>query len=406
MYRQELISDFTIQDAPPRDFIEALRTRYPIEPEMDRILSRKMHKRSEPPYRRVSLDEVSDALQRFLAQTLSGPFQISEVSWLSGGASKTQLAFSLAWTDAKKERRTDRMVVRMDPNEGLNATSRAREFELMKLLQGVLPVPEVYWIDAEGRFFPQPALIYQFVGGVTKPRNSVSGRISGIGTNFGPELRPKLAPQFMEYLARLHTFDTEGRRFESLERPRTGTNDAALWQFNQSVRTWEEDRTEDFPLMEVAANWIGRNLPTLDRVSVVHGDYRSGNFLYDESTHRYTAWLDWERGHLGDRHRDLAWTAHPLFGHVAEDGRQYVCGLVPLDELFALYEKTSGLKVDPERLMFYRILNCYTLIVSALGSSLRVSRLGKTHQDIVIARLEGVVPTLATELHALLGGKV
>jgi aminoglycoside phosphotransferase (APT) family kinase protein len=39
----------------------------------------------------------------------------------------------------------------------------------------------------------------------------------------------------------------------------------------------------------------------------VHGDYRSGNFLLDEGSGRITATLDWESGHLGDRHADLAY---------------------------------------------------------------------------------------------------
>jgi aminoglycoside phosphotransferase (APT) family kinase protein len=402
---QKLIADFTVQDNPPSEFIEELRSRFPIEAEMDRVLTRKMRNRSGPEYRRISSEEISAALRNFLSHTVAGPFEISNVTWLNGGVSKLQLAFSLEWRDAGGQR-SDRMVVRMDPNEGSNATSRAREFELMKVLKGTIPVPEVYWLDNEAQFFPQPALVYEFMTGVTKPRNSVSGRISGLGTNFGPQLRKVLAPQFIEHLARLHTFDVDSVAFETFERPRTGTTDAALWQYNQSMRTWEEDRAEDYPIMEVAANWIGRNLPVLDRVSVVHGDYRSGNFLYDESTNRFTAWLDWERGQLGDRHRDLAWMTQPAMGHVAEDGRYYVCGLVPLDEFFDVYEQASGLTVDVERLNFYRILNAYTLIVSAMGSGYRVARLGKSHQDIVLTRVEGVVPAITAELHALLAERV
>jgi len=86
--------------------------------------------------------------------------------------------------------------------------------------------------------------------------------------------------------------------------------------------------------MEIAANWLERNLPKVDHVSVVHGDYRSGNFLFDERSGQFTAWLDWERGHLGDRHRDLAWSTQPFLGHYSDDGKTYyVCGLIPQDDL-------------------------------------------------------------------------
>ena len=189
----------------------------------------------------------------------------------------------------------------------------------------------------------------------------------------------------------------------SFDVPRVGTTDSALWELNRARRLWEEDRGEDFPLMEVAANWLARNLPTLDHVSVVHGDYRSGNFLFDEDTGEVTGWLDWERGHLGDRHRDLAWSTQPVCGHYAEDGVTYlVCGLVPLESFYREYERASGLAVDPERLMWYRVLNAYSMVVSVLGSAYRVVRLGKTHQDVLLQRVEGMFPVLAAELSVLL----
>ena len=39
-----------VRDAPTPEFIAALRRRYPIEPEIDRLLTRKMERRSGPSY--------------------------------------------------------------------------------------------------------------------------------------------------------------------------------------------------------------------------------------------------------------------------------------------------------------------------------------------------------------------
>jgi len=291
----------------------------------------------------------------------------------------------------------------MDPAESHNATSKLREFELLRAFEGVLPVPRAYWVDTEARFFPEPVLIYAFVDGVTKPSKTLSGEVSGLGTNFGPDLRRRLAPQYLEHLAAIHTFDYSRATFTTLDVPEAGTPQGALWQLNRARRLWEEDRGEDLPLMEVAANWLERNVPDVDRVSLVHGDYRSGNFLFEEQTGRVTAWLDWERGHLGDRHRDLAWITQPVCGHYAEDGKTYlVCGLVPLKDFYASYERVSGLSVDPERLTWYRILNAYSMIVSTFGTAYRVVRLGKTHQDVLLDRVGGMAPVMTAELSALL----
>lgn len=70
---------------------------------------------------------------------------------------------------------------------------------------------------------PDPALIYAFAPGVTKPRLTTTGQVSGMGTNVGPDLRAKLAPQFIEHLARIHTFDHRAHDFESMATPEVGT---------------------------------------------------------------------------------------------------------------------------------------------------------------------------------------
>ncbi|WP_433503048.1 phosphotransferase family protein [Pseudonocardia halophobica] len=401
------LPDLTIGEDPPEWFVEDLRRRFPTEAEVDRMLTAKMRARGGPAYRRPDPAEMRERLDAFFAHTLEGPFEVGPLRWSTGGVSKIQITFTLTRRDpADGRRREDRLVLRMDPVEGSNATSRSREFELLRLANGVLPVPEVFWVDAEARWFPRPALVYAFAEGVTRPSVATTGAVSGIGTDFGPHHRALLAPQFMEHLARLHTLDLGEWHFTSLEVPEAGTTQAASWLLNQARRTWEEDRAEDLLLMEVAANWLADNLPILDRAGVVHGDFRAGNFLFDEESGRITAWLDWERGHLGDRHRDLAWMTQRTFGHLGEDGRFLVCGLVPEDEFYDTYERLSGLRVDAERLVFHRVLNAYALVVSALASAQRVARLGRSHQDIVLARVEGVVPVVLGELRDLLMDRI
>ena len=127
---------------------------------------------------------------------------------------------------------------------------------------------------------------------------------------------------------------------------------------------------------------------------------------FDEPTGKITAWLDWERGYLGDRHRDLAWITIPQFGHYTDDagdGTTYlVSGLVPLKEFYARYEAASGLKVDPAKLRYYRVLNNYQLVASTLGTAYRVARLGRSHQDVLLTWIEGVVYSVADDLRVAL----
>jgi aminoglycoside phosphotransferase (APT) family kinase protein len=401
------IPDFAARDNPSPAFIEEMRRRFPTERETDELLVRKMRRRSGPAYRRITLDELSVCLHKMLGETIAGEFTVSDQTWFTGGVSKIQMGFTLTWKDPVRGPSRDRLVVRMDPSESMNATSRLREYELLRAFEGVIPVPRVFWLDPDGRWFPEPALIYAFAEGVTKPKNTATGKVSGLGTVFGPRLREILAPQFMRHLAAIHTFDVTGKTLTSIDRPEIGSTQSALWQLNRGRRVWEEDRGEDFPLMDVAGNWLERNVPVLDRASIVHGDFRSGNFLFDEASGRINAWLDWERGHLGDRHRDLAWTTQLTMGHYSEDGKTYyVCGLIPLDEFYDRYEEATGLTVDHERLAYYQILNCYQIIVSVVASAYRVARLGKSHQDVLLARVKGMAPMVARELTQLLKERI
>jgi aminoglycoside phosphotransferase (APT) family kinase protein len=388
------------RDAPDAAFIAELRQRYPTEREFDAMLTRKLQRRSLPRRAGVTLEAFAACLQAFLHEQRIGPFELQDLAWMSGGGSKIQLRFTLRWNDPARGGRATatRLVARLEPQESLSATSRRREAQLLRAFEGTLPVPRVYWVDADGRWFPEPTLIYAFAEGVTKP-SQAAGRVGGVGSRFDGGLRESLARQFVEHLALIHTFDLGGRDFSAFDLPELGSGQTALWQLNRARRIWEEDRGEELPLMEVAANWLQRNLPPLDRVSVLHGDYRSGNFLFDEASGRITAWLDWERGYLGDRHRDLAWITLPLFGRYDDDGRTLlVSGLLPLQRFYDEYQRVSGLSIDPARLRYYRVLNAYQLIASSLGTAYRVARLGRSHQDVLLTWIEGIVYQLADDL--------
>lgn len=391
-------ADDLLRDAPTPAFCNAVRQAYPTEREYDLMLTRKMSRRPNGRYAIPTLEQMSGYTRRFLQAQIGSDFRVSDERWLTGGASKLQFALTLHWNDPAQGAASSPLVVRMEPAESLNATSRRREHQIIAAMAGVVPVPRTYWVDADGEWFPEPAIVYGFVPGTTKPTGD-RARTSGVGTHFGPDLRAQLAPQFVAHLAAIHAHDWSGATLDAFDAPMVGSNESAVWQLNRVRRVWEEDRGQDVPIVELAANWLLENAPPVDHVSVLHGDYRSGNFLFDEANGRITGWLDWERGYLGDRHRDLAYTETRLFGNVAEDGRTFlVSGLMPLQQFRDDYQRLSGLSIDPRRLHYYRVFNTYQLMVSSLASSYRVVRLGKSHQDVLLAFVEGAVCSLADEL--------
>ncbi len=394
-----------LRQFPDSAFINDIRRRYPVEKEIDRVLTRKMERRSEPGYAPIPLARLVEGIDALIARNLETPFQLSNVRWLTGGASKIQVAFDLEWQGFEGgERRTTSMVLRMEPPESVVETSRIREFEVLRAIGDIVPVPPCYWIDAEGDVLPHPALIYGFAPGVTRPTNLPSTQVTGIGLNYGPELRPKLARQFLGHVGRFHSAgEATLAKLEHFDPAEVGSTIHVIREINWWRRVWEEDRQQDEPLMEIAYNWLVREAPELDRVSIVHGDCRGGNFLFTEHDAKITAWLDWELALLGDRHQDLAWSMMNPYRHMAEDGvTELVNGFLPASQYLEEYERLSGLPVDPRRLAYYRVLCSYLSVAICQGTGYRVARGAKTHQDIVVAWLAMISYSVMDQLHTTL----
>ena len=394
------------RQAPDAAFIAALRARFPVEPEIDRVLTRKMEQRAGAPHRPVTLDELVDCLNRLLAGKLTQPFSVLEPRWLTGGSSKLQVAFSLDWhgLDGTLARHVTPMVLRMSPAESIVETSRRREFEMIRALSGVIPVPECYWEDEDAAIFSYPALVFAMAPGVAKPSTDSSQQVTGLGIDYGQRLRPAVTAAFMEGLARLHTADVASFDLTSFELPPISSNAGILKQVAMWRRIWEEDRGEEEPLMRLAANWLEDHAPALDHASVIHGDCRSGNFLIDEADGRITAWLDWELTVIGDRHQDLTWATSLAYAHIAEDGKTLlVNGMLPLEEFYAAYERATGLTVDPVRLRYFRVYNAWVAAIVCIATAYRAAKGGKSHQDVVLTWLNGIGGILLTQLrHALI----
>lgn len=377
---------------PTEGTINSIRARYPVETEIDAVLTRKMQRRHGPGYEGVTLERLLDGIKALIEANLGYEVAIENGRWLSGGASKLQVLFDLNWRGPDGAgKTTDRMVLRMEPAASVTESSRHREFEVLKAVEGIIPSPKPYWVDGEGKFLPYPAMIYGFMTGTAKPSYD-SGKVSGLGQNYGPELRAKLAPEFVGLLSRLHSLDVASLPgLAHFERSQVGSNASVIKQVNAIRRVWEEDRVEEEPILEIVYRWLIENAPPLDHVSIVHGDYRSGNFLFDEPSGRITSWLDWEGATLGDRHQDLTYAAMPSFSHYAEDGvTPLASGMMSPPDLYAAYEASSGLSVDPDRLKYYNIFNRYLIVILTLAASARASRVRGTHQDVLVNYVVGV----------------
>jgi aminoglycoside phosphotransferase (APT) family kinase protein len=402
------MTDEDIRRHPSDAFIDQIRARFPTEREIDVVLTRKMHRRNGPSFQAVPLETLVRGVERLIADQLGYTIRVEGARWLSGGASKLQMLFDLHWRGESGDpglQVVTPLVLRMEPAASVTESSRRREFEVIRAVAGIVPIPHAYWMDPDATHLPYPAMIYGFATGTAKPSYD-AGKVSGLGQNYGPDLRSRLAPQFVTLLAKIHNLPIDDAQvMPSFDRPVVGSNLSVIKQVNASRRIWEEDRIEDEPVMAIVHKWLICNAPPIDRMSIVHGDYRSGNFLFDESRGEITAWLDWEGAVIGDRHQDLTYATLPLFQHYAEDDTTILSsGMMPEADFFAAYEKASGLPVDPQRIRYFGLFNRYHVSVLLLAASARAARCAATHQDVLLNHVSGMGYLALSELREYFKG--
>lgn len=105
------------------------------------------------------------------------------------------------------------------------------------------------------------------------------------------------------------------------------------------------------PAFELALRWLEANTPPTTRTTVVHGDFRNGNFILGPNGLR--AVIDWELAHIGDPMEDLGWLCVKSwrFGHPEPVG-----GLGSYDELFEAYERESKTEIDRDSARWWEVL--------------------------------------------------
>jgi aminoglycoside phosphotransferase (APT) family kinase protein len=376
MLEEEVREVDSLKSADPWD-------RNAIDPRQKRILERTLEYRRRGPYRARTSEEMTVMLSRYFDHLGYEGARVENVRRMSGGASKEQFIFDFAHAGKPDG---EKLVLRMDPPEGISQSCRGREAQLQNAMIGTLPVPHVRHVDMDAEIFDQPGAILEFVAGVTEPSNSSSKGVSGMGTRFD-DWAPKLAPQFVDAFVKVHAFDWSKADLSLFAKPRAGTTDAALWELNMWSGLYWNALVEPVPIITLCERWLRENLPVCDKVSVLHCDLRIGNFMFEEPSGKFTAILDWELGHLGDYHEDIAWAIQRLFGNWDDQGRFLVSGLLPREEFIEQYQQLSGNKIDPAKLRFYEILNAFKCACMDLGQALRVAEEHTNHQENVLTWL-------------------
>ncbi|MEO0906944.1 MAG: phosphotransferase [Pseudomonadota bacterium] len=140
-----------------------------------------------------------------------------------------------------------------------------------------------------------------------------------------------------------------------------------------------EEAGGDRPIIALGLKWMEDNCPDPVEPVLIHGDYRMGNVLAENS--KLTGVLDWELAHFGDRHEDLAFGCMAVWRFHRYD--RPALGLGSFEDYFAAYEAEAGITVDRDRFRYWLI---HRTVWWALGC-LRMAKIWRSGEDRMLERV-------------------
>ncbi len=298
----------------------------------------------------------------------------------------SQETFSVDVETAAGERRA--FVVKREPIAGLlEPYDLEPEFRVLHALSSdPLPSPPTPWFERDPAILERAFYVMERLPGeVPIPAPGPDG-----AGPFGEHERGALASEVVTALARLHAIDWAAHGLGFLGDPGPGRGAASRELARWEARIEASGLAIDPPLGETLG-WLRAHVPATRDITLVHGDYRLGNFLVAPAsggTPRLTGILDWEMVHLGDPLEDVAWCISPLW----RSGTPLASGLLPPDDFAARWAEAAGRAVDPDRLHFYGVLAIVKMIAIML-TGLRAFRDGRTG-DLRMAIFDHQLPFL------------
>jgi aminoglycoside phosphotransferase (APT) family kinase protein len=155
-----------------------------------------------------------------------------------------------------------------------------------------------------------------------------------------PAERTAIYDVMIATLARLHSFDPAGIGLADFGR---GENYVAR-QVDRWSKQYRASQTQPIDEMERLIEWLPKHIPPAGPVRLVHGDYRLDNMIFETSSPRVLAVLDWELSTLGDPLADFAY--HLMAWHMPPDDTGAGTGSLVGFDLAALGIPSAAAYVD------------------------------------------------------------
>jgi aminoglycoside phosphotransferase (APT) family kinase protein len=248
-----------------------------------------------------------------------------------------------------------------------------REFAVMRGLYGTdVPVPRMYCLCEDESVIGRAFYVMEFM----------QGRV--LWDQALPEMdkagRGAMYDEMNRVIAALHSVKFADRGLAGYGKPGN--------YFERQIGRWSKQYlasvTQPNPAMDKLMEWLPAHMPASARdetkVSIVHGDYRLDNLMFDASQPRVIAVLDWELSTLGHPLADFSY--HCMAWNIPHQLSRGIGGLdlaalgIPSEDAYIrLYCERTGL-TTPEALKtdwnFYLAYNMFRIAAILQGIAKRV----------------------------------
>ena len=289
------------------------------------------------------LDQLRGRVATHVASQIGGAVDVTALDRLQGGACQDNFRAELN-LGAGPLAGAHRFALRADAASSLpRSIKRAEEFPVINAAVAAgVRTPQARWLAPDLVRPGSTAYFLDWVEGEAVGRRVVSS----------PKLeqaRAGLSDACARELARIHSITpaTHPTLFGPHPTQFDVVGDALA-----GIRRMLDDLPEPHPALELALRWLTDHPPERREVTLVHGDFRTGNLMV--SPRGLEAVLDWEFAHWGAPEEDLAWLCVRdwRFGRLDKP----VGGFATRDPFYRAYERESGRRLSRSDLLFWEVV--------------------------------------------------
>ena len=241
-------------------------------------------------------------LNSWLNENLSVYGKVKDIKQFVGGQSNPTFVLYFEKRNA--------LILRKKPPGKLLPSAHAieREYKVQKALEKTeVPCPKMIKISHDETIIGTPFYLMELVEGI------VFESILDIEKE---KNRRDYYFELVRMLARLHNVNISKVGLNDFGK----IGDYIKRQIVRWEKQWYLSKQRELPEMQKIINWLNNNIPEYDNTTIVHGDYRIGNVIFESTSERIKAVLDWELSTLGHPFADLGYF---LYAHFIPFGERH-----------------------------------------------------------------------------------